>query len=86
MAWQRRKRRAWRGPNSRLGARARAEHTWNMRSMSVTLDVLKLSGWLNALAPCRVETRAYDARGEVRRAGVWGGGGARKRHSEGRPD
>ena len=29
--------------------------------MAVTLDVLKLSGWLNADAPCRVETRAYDA-------------------------
>ena len=44
--------------------------------MSVTLDVSKVSGWLNDDALCRVETRAYDARGEVRRAGVWGGGGA----------
>ena len=33
-----------RGPDSRLGARARAERTWNMRSMVVTLDVSKLSG------------------------------------------
>ena len=29
--------------------------------MSVTLDVSKLSGWLNADAYCRVEKRAYDA-------------------------
>ena len=32
-----------------------------MRSMVVTLDVSKLSGWLNADADCRVERRAYDA-------------------------
>eukprot|EP00964_Phaeocystis_antarctica_P062440 scaffold37413_cov54-Phaeocystis_antarctica.AAC.3 len=41
-----------------------------MRPMSVTLDVSKLSGWLNAVAPCRVERRAYDAgRGMGREAG-----------------
>jgi len=33
----------------------------NMRYMVVTLDVSKLSGWLNADAYCRVEKRAYDA-------------------------
>ena len=27
----------------------------------MTLDVSKLSGWLNADACCRVERRAYDA-------------------------
>ena len=32
---------------------ARAERTLNMYAMSVTLDVSRLSGWLNA-APCRV--------------------------------
>eukprot|EP00964_Phaeocystis_antarctica_P055028 scaffold32357_cov53-Phaeocystis_antarctica.AAC.2 len=32
-----------------------------MPFMSVTLDVSKLSGWLNADANCRVERRAYDA-------------------------
>ena len=38
-----------RGPDSRLwGSRARAERTWNMPPMSVTLDVSKLSGWSNA--------------------------------------
>ena len=44
-----------------VGARARAERTWNMPSMVVTLDVSKLSGWLKAHAPCRVERRACDA-------------------------
>ena len=32
-----------------------------MRSMIVTPEVLKLSGWLNADARCRVERRACDA-------------------------
>ena len=43
------------------GHRARAERTPNMVCMVVTLDVSKLSGWLNADAYCRVERRAYDA-------------------------
>ena len=34
------------------GARARAERTWNMYFMVVTLDVSKLGGWLNAVAAC----------------------------------
>ena len=34
------------------------ECTQNMPTMSVTLDVLKLSGWLKADAPCRVGRRA----------------------------
>ena len=41
--------------------RACAECTKNMKPMFVTLDVSKLSGWLNAAAFCRVESRAYDA-------------------------
>ena len=43
-----------------LGARARAERAWNMPCMVVTLDVSKLSGWLNTDAYCRVEGRACD--------------------------
>ena len=43
-------------------ARARAECTRNMLTMVVTMDVSKLSGWLNADAFCRVERRACDAR------------------------
>ena len=37
----------------RLLAGARAERTLNMYCMAVTLDVSKLSGWLNATAFCR---------------------------------
>eukprot|EP00964_Phaeocystis_antarctica_P000162 scaffold91_cov56-Phaeocystis_antarctica.AAC.3 len=33
---------------------ARAKRTANMRPMSVTLDVSKLNGWLNAVAPSPV--------------------------------
>ena len=52
-----------------MGARACAERTWNMASMVVTLDVSKLSGWLNADASCRVERRACDVgRGAAREA------------------
>ena len=50
-------------------ARARAERTENMDCMVVTLDVSKLSGWLNTDAYCRVERRACDAgRGAAREA------------------
>eukprot|EP00964_Phaeocystis_antarctica_P004948 scaffold2697_cov39-Phaeocystis_antarctica.AAC.1 len=47
--------------------------------MSVTLDVSKLSGWLNSDAYCRVERRAYDAERGVRAGGgrAWVGGKAR---------
>ena len=44
-----------------MGRKARAERTSNMLSMSATLDVSKLSGWLKVPAYCRVETRAYGA-------------------------
>ena len=37
----------------RLGTEQAVERTRNMPNMSVTLEVLKLSGWLNAHAPCR---------------------------------
>jgi len=39
----------------RLLAGARAERTMNIAFMVVTLDVSQLSGWLNAVAYCRVE-------------------------------
>ena len=52
-----------------VGARARAVLTLNMLSMVVTLEVSKLSGWLNADAACRVERQACDAgRGAGREA------------------
>ena len=37
-----------------------------MTPMFVTLDVSKLSGWLNADADCRVKRREYDAERGVR--------------------
>eukprot|EP00964_Phaeocystis_antarctica_P162443 scaffold136764_cov401-Phaeocystis_antarctica.AAC.1 len=45
-----------------------------MYCMFVTLDVSKLSDWLNAYAFCRVERRAYDAGQGV--GGEAGGRGA----------
>ena len=60
------------GPTQGLGARARrAERTLNMPFMRVTLEVLKLSGWLNAVAACG----AGGGR-------VWGGGGASGVHGK----
>ena len=47
------------------GTSAAAERTWNMNSMLVALDVMKLSGWSKAVASCRVESRACDAGREV---------------------
>ena len=43
------------GPAVEAAGRARAERTLNMDCMFVTLEVSKLSGWLNADAPCREE-------------------------------
>ena len=57
-------------------------HTKNMLCMIVTLDVSKLSGWLNALADCRGESRAYDAeRGVGWEAGRRGPAAAHERHA-----
>ena len=55
------------------GARACAERTLNMPSMSVTLDVSKLSGWLNFGAACQDERRACGAG----RGAGWGRKGIR---------
>ena len=80
VGWRRRNQHARGGPDLRLWeGRARAERTRNMPCMSVTLDVSKLSGWLNAAAFCRVESRAYDAERDAGRGrgGAWAGGSAR---------
>ena len=59
--------------------------TWNMRLMSVTLDMSKLSGWLNdTVLPvfCRVERRAcHVGRGAGQH--TWGGSGASGVHERG---
>jgi hypothetical protein len=55
---RRRKRHARERPDSSLlGVRARAERTMNMLRMVVTMEVSRLSGWLNADASCRVDGR-----------------------------
>ena len=79
----RRKQRAGNAPTVEAEGRARAERTANMYPMSVTLDVSRLSGWLNADAPCRVEMEAWE---EGRHAG-WEGEGRRRRRMQraGRP-
>ena len=52
-----------------VGGRARAKRTENMPYMVLTLDVSKLSGWLNLYAICRVERRAWNVgRGAAREA------------------
>ena len=45
------------GLDCRLGAGQGEERTWNIQTMVLTLDVSQFSGWLNADARCRVETR-----------------------------
>ena len=72
---RRRKRGAGKTRLRRLLAGARAERTTNMYCMVVTLDVSKLSGWLNARASCRGEREKHRKRGE-RRAGRREGVGA----------
>ena len=57
------------------GCGARAERTENIEYMVVTLDVLKLSGWLNATAFCPAKRGAFKAgrvwAGRRKRAGRW---------------
>ena len=57
-------------------AGARAERTSNILAMVVTLDVSKLSGWLNAAAFCRVEREPCGKRGGMRGRARGGGRGA----------
>ena len=54
-------------PTVEAEGRARAERTRNMYRMSVTLDVSRLSGWLNAYAPCPAQRRA------IKVGGMWAG-------------
>ena len=45
-----------------LGAGHGEERTWNMWAMVVTLEVSKLSGWLNADAYCRESKGGHAVR------------------------
>ena len=61
----------WEGPTVEDECSARAERTVNMTAIFVTLDVSKLSGWLNADAYCRVKRKHKRADVRVeRREGV----------------
>ena len=53
------------GLDCRLGSGQGVERTLNMSSMVVTLEVSKLSGWLNH-AYCRESKGGHTVRGEVR--------------------
>ena len=60
-AWGRRrwrKQRAGKIPTVEAEGRARAERTENMYPVFVTLDVSRLSDWLNEDAYCRVKREA----------------------------
>ena len=46
------------GPTGERVAWAGAERTENMYCMLVTLEVSKLSGWLNAFVSCQVQREA----------------------------
>ena len=48
----------WEGPVVEAAGRVRAERTPNMYCMVVTLDVSRLSGWLNAYAICQARREA----------------------------
>ena len=60
------------GQRRAQAARTQAERTRNMRNMVVTLEVLKLTGWLKAVATCRVESKACDVWGQRCRMGALG--------------
>ena len=64
-----------RGLDCRLGAGHAEERTKNMEYMVVTLEVSKLSGWLNADACCRESKAGRKVRGAGASSGEVGGGG-----------
>ena len=54
------------GLDCRLGPGHGEERTWNIWFMVVTLEVSKLSGWLNADAYCREPKGGHTVRARVR--------------------
>ena len=52
---RKRRKQSRKAPTVEAEARTRKERTENMYAMFVTLDVSRLSGWLNADALCRVK-------------------------------
>ena len=65
------------GLGCRLGAGHGEERTPNIWCMVVTLEVSRLSGWLNAVAYCRESHGGHTVRGEVQVGRQQGGGRAR---------
>ena len=65
------------------GVRTRTKRTLNIESIFVTLETSKLSGWLKALAYCRVEKRAYEAGRDVGQRREGEGRRWRKRRARG---
>ena len=57
------------GGGRRRATAVHAERTLNIQLMSATLEVSKLSGWLNANAACSVERRSCAVWCEVQRTG-----------------
>ena len=57
-----------------MGAQHGEERTRNMPYMVVTLEVSKLSGWLNANADCREPKGRHTVRDDVRPGKQEGGG------------
>ena len=67
-----------------IGGRARGraeERTRNISLMVVTLEVSKLSGWLNADAPCRESKGGHPLGGELRE-GRWQAAGDRSAQTQ----
>ena len=68
-----RKQRAGKVPTVGAEGRTRAERTENVELIAVTLDVSRLSGWLNSLALCRAEGKHKRADVRIGRGGrAWG--------------
>ena len=74
------------GPTMEVEGRARKERTEKMNAMSVTLEVSRLSGWLNADAPCRVERGKHRRRVTCGQAGGRAGRGVQWRKQQEGPD
>ena len=53
-------------PTVAAEGKARAKRTANIHPMFETLDVSRLSGWLNAVASCQVKEGSIRRRGDMR--------------------
>ena len=66
VVWKRREERGvtgvYRGGSDWGGAHGTRERTANMARMVATLDVSRLSGWLNTTVHCQIKKRGCDVR------------------------